>query len=651
MFAQIQKINKLMKYLMTMVICFLSIAAFAQIDEEKAFLLDIAEAEGRSHEDVIGFRANPLTDNYDVKYHRMNWTVDPAQHYIAGSVTTYFEPTDPDFSTIYFDLRSNMTVNDVLYNGESLNYNLQSNHMLKIDFPSTLSYGVLDSVTIEYEGAPDGGGFGSFATGYHAGTPMLWTLSEPYGARDWWPCKQDLVDKIDSVDIHVTTPSEYVVASNGLRQTDIVSGNNTTYHWKHRYKIPAYLVAIAVTNYEQYDQHIPHADGEILVENYLFPEDVSGDQISLNSLPAIMDLFNEKFGLYPFADEKYGHASFGWGGGMEHTTMSFMGSYSFGLMAHELAHQWFGDQITCGSWEDIWLNEGFASYLTGMCYENELGPTTWDDWKQGRIDFITSQPGGSVFVDDTTSVSRIFSSRLTYNKGGMLLHMLRWNMGDDDFFQSIKNYLQDPDLAYGYAVTDDLIEHMEAQSGMELDEFFADWYYGQGYPIYDVEWSQDENNMLSVTVNQSQSHSSVGFFEMPLPIRVKGNGQEEFLRFDHTVDGETFTKQLDFAVEDFEFNADLWIVCNVNSVVLDTEQNTLPANAVTITPNPATDVMNIITNDPAIVLEQVNIYGASGKLIKTATTTQVDISLLPKGNYAVEIIANGKKGIKKLIKQ
>ena len=153
-----------------------------------------------------------------------------------------------------------------------------------------------------------------------------------------------------------------------------------------------------------------------------------------------------------------------WGGGMEHTTMSFMGSWSRGLIAHELAHQWFGNKITCGSWEDIWLNEGFATYLDGLVYENFDGQDVFSQWRKAVVNSVTSSPSGSTFVTDTTSVSRIFNSRLSYRKGAMILHMLRYKIGDDNFFQGVKNYLADPTLAYSYAKTEDLQRHLEATS-------------------------------------------------------------------------------------------------------------------------------------------------------------------------------------------
>ena len=226
--------------------------------------------------------------------------------------------------------------------------------------------------------------------------------------------------------------------------------------------------------------------------------------------------------MYPYSKEKYGHAEFGWGGGMEHTTMTFMGGWNRGLIAHELAHQWFGNKVTCGSWEDIWLNEGFATYLAALVIENFDGETSFKAWRSSSINYITSQSSGSTFVTDTTSVNRIFDGRLSYNKGAMILHMLRYKLGDDPFFQGIKNYLADPKIAYGYARTIDLQRHLEAVSSIDLTEFLNDWFLGEGYPTYQVTWYQNPTNKeVQFTVNQNQSHSSVSFFEMPLACKSK----------------------------------------------------------------------------------------------------------------------------------
>ena len=438
---------------------------------------EIVLFEKRNAANKITFKANPNTTNYDLKYHRLEWAVDPTIAEINGKVTSYFTAKD-DLNQITFDLASNMSVSKVSQRGVDLNFTHNSNEELVIDLSSTQNIGVLDSLTITYGGNPVSSGFGSFEINTHgsSNTPVLWTLSEPYGAKGWWPCKQDLIDKIDSIDIYITHPSQYKAASNGVLKSEIVSGNDKITHWKHKFPIPAYLIAIAVTNYTVYTDHVDNGNFDVV--NYVYPENLNTAQVETSITPDIMDLFGELFEPYPYASEKYGHAEFGWSGGMEHTTMTFMGGWNRDLIAHELAHQWFGNKITCSSWGDIWLNEGFATYLTGLVLENFFGESTFRSWRSTKVNSITSEPGGSTFVSDTTSVNKIFDGRLSYSKGAMILHMLRYKLGDTDFFQAIKNYLADPDLAFSYAVTKDLQNHLETVSGEDLTEFFNDWFYG-----------------------------------------------------------------------------------------------------------------------------------------------------------------------------
>lgn len=203
---------------------------------------------------------------------------------------------------------------------------------------------------------------------------VLWTLSEPYGARDWWPTKQTLNDKIDSCDIFVTTPSGYKVGSNGILLNVVQDGNNVIHHWKHIHAEPAYLIAIAVADYSEYIDWVPLDSGDsLMVLEYVYPCNLLSAQLQTTDIIPTMQFFIELFGDFPF--EKYGHAQFGWGGGMEHSSMTFVGGFNHGLLAHELAHQWFGDKITCGSWQDIWLNEGFATYLEGLTYDFGRSPS------------------------------------------------------------------------------------------------------------------------------------------------------------------------------------------------------------------------------------------------------------------------------------
>ncbi len=607
-------------------------------------LHEIADAERHNHENIIGFRTSPFTNNYDLKYHRLEWTVDPAQSYISGVVTSYFEAGTNGFQEINFDLVKVLTVSSVLHQGQPLNFIQHDDDRLQIFLPAPLAAGQLDSVTIVYAGAPPSTGFGSFNTSTHAGVPLLWTLSEPYGARDWWPCKQDLNDKIDSIDVYVRTPSAYRAASNGLLMSETLDGTQKVYHWKHRYPIPAYLIAIGVTNYAVYSDFVPVPNSNpIEVLNYVYPENLAIAQTGTAANTQVMELFNQLFGLYPFANEKYGHAQFGWGGGMEHQTMTFVSGWSFGLLAHELAHQWFGDKVTCGSWEDIWLNEGFATYLTGLTYEHGLGGQTWRNWLQSTINHVTSAPDGSVWVNDTTSVSRIFSSRLTYSKGAMLLHMLRWKLGDAAFFQGIRNYHNDPEMAYGYARTEKLKIHLQNASQQYLGPFLQDWFYGQGYPTYQVQWGQGGSGTVYLSIGQTTSHPSVDFYEMPVAIRFAGAGGDTTVVFDHLYSGQSFSAALPFEVETVVFDPDLWIVSannTVTEVAVATEEAELLRQSLHIFPNPVQDEVNIAF-DRNQLPDAIVLYDAQGRRLQTIVPQQNPVSIVvkdfPSGLYVLEI--------------
>ena len=527
----------------------------------------------------------------DQKYYRFHWFIDPDTLFISGSVTSHHKMR---FETdmLSFDLSSNLTVDSVLYHGLTTRF-LHDQDVLSIFLPLPVPAGVLDSVSIHYQGSPLAGeGFGSFVKGSHDGIPIIWTLSQPYGCSDWWPCKNGLTDKIDSIDIMVTSPLPYRTASNGLLVNEWIEDGKRTCHWKHRYPIVPYLIAVSVTDYAVYSDWALHGSDSIEVLNYVFPSQLTTIQNQTPNLLPVMDLFNYLFEPYPFILEKYGHAQFGWGGGMEHQTMSFMGSFGHELMAHELAHSWFGNKITTGSWEDIWINEGFATYLTGLTYEHLFDGYYWPFWKKQNISWVTSQPGGSVHVDDTTSVARIFDSRLSYSKGALILHTLRWVIGDDAFFGAIQNMLNHPGHAYGFIRTTEVIGFFEEASGLDLTYFFDQWYYGQGYPSYEIYYQTLGQTEALITLNQSQSHASVDFFRLPVPLMLKNSTNDTLVVLDNTFNGQSFTIDPGFIPDSVFFDPDDRLITRDNQVVIGINE-LLPERLFRVFPNPARDVLMI----------------------------------------------------------
>ncbi|MGB4936522.1 MAG: M1 family aminopeptidase [Ferruginibacter sp.] len=596
------------------------------------------------------------SNNYDVTYYRLEWEVDPAIRYIKGKVTVYFvirSATD----NIQMDLMNGLTVDSIKQRNVLLTRQ-HSNNTLSINFPTTLNTGALDSVSVYYKGIPANNGFGSFETTTHAGVPVMWSLSEPYGSRDWWPCKNGLDDKADSIDILITAPAQYKAASNGLLQSEtlIAAGTKKLTYWKHRYPIASYLVCFAVTNYSVFNNSVLLGSTNLPMQTFCYPENLAAFQNGTQNTLDALQLFHNKFGDYPFIKEKYGHVQFSWGGGMEHQTSTFVVNAGESLVAHELAHQWFGDKVTCASWEDIWLNEGFATFLAAYYIENKYPASTINN-RKSVINNITSQPGGSVWVDDTTNVGRIFSGRLSYNKGSYLLYMLRFKLGDSAFFNGLRQYQKDPKLAYGFATTDDLKRNLEQASGQNLTEFFKDWFTGQGYPSYRVEWTPIGSSYVNIKMNQTTSHTSVDFFELPVALKFKNATQEKTIVVDNKTNGETFLRNIGFVADSVFIDPEYWLVTK-NNTTAKIPDPTVGTNIVQVFPNPVPDHFTVYMRKMVAATADIILYNAAGQLIYTRTVNlvngaeYVDVPAqhLAAGAYILRIIAGDFKYTKKLIK-
>lgn len=618
---------------------FLGLYGFAQ-DFEPEFTDKMALQEQQSFWLKSDFSESESYAFYDLVYQRMEWEINPDVRYIKGIVTSYFKSKAQSLTEIEMDLHSGLKVDSVIQNQQKINFQRNENKLV-LSINKELQIGQLDSLQIFYQGEPPAGGvgFGAFEKNVHAGIPVIWTLSEPYGALEWWPCKQSLADKIDSIDVLVTCPDLFRTASNGILVSETVENGNRKMHWKHRFPIAAYLVAIAVTNYTSYSDSLRLEDGRYIdILNYVYPENLETAKTQTPVTAELIALYNRLIGEYPFASEKYGHAQFGWGGGMEHQTMSFMNNFSFGLIAHELAHQWFGDYITVGSWQDIWLNEGFATYLTGLSYENLQDGYWWPIWKSQIVKQVTSQPGGSVFVKDTTNIGTIFSGRLSYSKGSYILHMLRWVLGDEHFFTGMRNYFNDPEIANGFARNAQFVQHMETAGDTSLTEFFNDWYYGEGFPVYSAQFAPVKKGVLKINLSQTTSHNSVGFFEMPVPVRLYSFGKTDSadVRLVHTSTNQNFLVDVNFDVADIKIDPDNWLISKTAEIV---KVPAVPAlNGMAVYPNPFTDNFSVFLPSGQQLLS-LRVFTTEGTLIKESTGNETNFYWpeIAAGVYFVQI--------------
>ncbi|HRI21556.1 MAG TPA: M1 family metallopeptidase [Panacibacter sp.] len=597
--------------------------------------------------------------NFSVNYYKCEWTIDPANNYITGKVTPHFIVIG-SANSLVFDLSNALIVDSVYMRGNKLGFSQSSNQTLTIQLPSAYKNGRKDSLTIFYQGAPVGGGFGSFVKSTHNGTPVLWTLSEPYGAKDWWPCRNGLDDKADSIDIYVTHPSVYRASSNGLLISAVKNGSTTTSFFKHRYAIASYLVAIAVTNYSVFTDYVQLGNVNMPVISNVYPEDSATFHSAVGSTLNALRLYSTTFSKYPFINERYGITQFGWGGGMEHQTNSFIVSTGENLETHELAHQWFGDKVTCGSWQDIWLNEGFATFCADFLYTENYNPTLNKLYIKNDLDYIVSQPGGSVKVDDTTSTGRIFDGRLSYDKGAFLLRMLRFTMGDQLFFKGIKKYLNDPLLKFNFAHTADLQRNLEAVSGLDLSYFFDQWFIGQGYPSFTVQWSQDAGNEATVHISQTTSHPSVSFFRVPLTLTFKNATQQKTITVQHTVNNQVVLDNIGFKADTVLIDPDMQLVSKNNKTIHTLSKNPADINAVSVSPNPFTDRINVSVKEAAgkkILLQLFDNAGhiVANSMVTNSSNNQNNTLVIPHyvtpGSYILHVTVNDMLTIHNVIKK
>ncbi|MBC8366573.1 T9SS type A sorting domain-containing protein [bacterium] len=495
-------------------------------------------------------------EQFDVQHYDLDIDLNPDTHVLSGTLTSTLQVIGDPISTVEFNLKYNMSVSGAMIGAAATTWSHASS-MLTIDLDRVYNNGETLTLSVDYSGNPSGGAFGWDSYG---GQDMIWTLSEPYGAREWWPCKDLNTDKADSMDIRVTVPDNLIVASNGLLISDVDNGTTRTFHWKTHYPIVTYLVSLAIHPYTVYsDWYTPLAGGDPMeVAFYIFPDWVGGVEENYSKTVPMLEVFAQGFGEYPFVEEKYGMASFTWGGGMEHQTITSMGGWWEDVVSHEAGHQWWGDYITCDDFSHIWLNEGFATWCEAYWKEQTEGFSVYQDYMDGAA----YMGAGTIFVEDPYN-DNIFDGNLSYNKGSWIPHMLRGMMGDEDFFAGLTLY-QD---IYGHdsATTEEFRDVMEAASGLELDQFFTQWIYGEYFPVYEYNWSVTRDGIVTLDVDQVQTNT--GLFTMPIRIRVNTDqGAEEFT-VQNSMASESYELAVTGTVESVLLDPDKWILRQVRTTV------------------------------------------------------------------------------------
>jgi len=427
------------------------------------------------------------------------------------------------------------------------------------------------TLTIAYTGGSVSLGFGSIQVTTHSGTAVVASLSEPYYAYTWWPVKDgdlgvpgDNSDKA-TLDLTVTAPNDFIVAANGLLQGVVpLSGGRNQYHWSSQYPIVTYLVSFAATNYNTWTKDYVHPGGTMPVQFFIYPEkDNSTNRALWEKVTDMMTTFRPLFGEYPFINEKYGIYNFSFGGGMEHQTITGQSAFGESLTSHELAHQWWGDAITCKTWSDIWLNEGFATYAECLWEEFKFGSSNPSAYFSAILEHKPSLVGRSVYVPaaQTSDVNRIFSSTFSYLKGAWVLHQLRHVVGDATFFQILADYR----AAYegSAATTDDFTASASATYGQDLTWFIDEWVYQIGAPTYRYGWDSvnvEGQEYLHVKIEQTQIETYPSVFTMPVDLVATIGGSPQTLTVWNDARSQRFVLPVSAAPSAVQFDPQEWIL-------------------------------------------------------------------------------------------
>lgn len=567
-----------MKFILLLLLVFsLTFISFAQDEINLCQQSKIKQFNSLLKTDKIAY---PGDFNYDVKYYKLDIALTYIPQNIKGAVTVNAAITANNIDTVFLDLVDALVVDSVKLNG-SLTSFTHKDAKLNINLNTPHNTGDQISVIVYYHGIPVSSGFNSFVFSSTPiqKQPLIYTLSEPYGAKDWWPCKDTPADKADSADIWLTVSTDLIPASNGKLMEIVNNGDGThTYKWKESYPIAQYLLSLAITNYTEYVNYYKYSPTDSMpVTNYVYPENFSSTtKTQLDITPKIISVYAKRFGEYPFLREKYGHAQFGWGGGMEHQTISSMTSFGESLVSHELAHQWYGDAITCKDWQNIWLNEGFATYAEGVWKEAQYGQSSYNDFIVQKMN-SAKYAVGSIYVEDISDVNNIFNPNRSYAKGAVVLHMLRGIVGDSTFFNILRTYTYYPTVAYGVATTEDFQFVADSVSGLDLDYFFQQWIYGYNYPKYSIVWNKNKAGgglwNLSVKITQ-QENSKPLFFTMPVQIKINYSidSDDTLITVFNDAQTQDFNITLNKEPLSIEFDPNNYILKDVSSFVVGIEQ-------------------------------------------------------------------------------
>jgi aminopeptidase N len=569
-------------------------------------------------------------------------------------------------------VNTSLQINQVGISGISFTH---INNILKISLERIFDPGDTVQVSIDYQHLDISD------NAFYTGGAMVFTDCEPEGARSWFPCWDKPSDKA-TFELTAKVPANVKLGSNGKLMDSILTGDSLYYHWKAKDPVATYLMVIsAKVNYNLdivYWQK-PNRINDSLPIRFYYNTGESPNYIK-SIIGNMTTYYTYRFGEQPF--EKNGFATlnnqFSWGG-MENQTLTSLcpNCWQEGLVSHEYAHQWFGDMITCGTWADIWLNEGFATYCEALWLESRNGYASYKSEIEYNADYYLSQnPGRPIYVPEWVNVTppsgELFDYAMTYCKGAAVLHMMRYVMSDTLFFRALKDYAADSvNFRNSTAVTDDFTAKLFESSGMDMSWFIDEWVKQPDHPVYAniYQFSDLGGGSWSVGFQATQTQSTTPFHRMPVVVKITfASGPDTLIRVDNDVNNQIWSWTFDRQPLTFAFDPNNDIVLKEGSTVsglvgVSNNNNKVPGSFALMQnyPNPFNPVTNIRFDVPVKSNVELKVYDVTGKLVNILFagiteqgkyTATFNASSLASGVYYYELRAvTEKNGVFKDVKK
>ncbi|RLD54367.1 MAG: hypothetical protein DRJ05_14810 [Bacteroidetes bacterium] len=566
-----------------------------------------------------------------------NYSSPYPKTFYASNIVTF--RVDTALSSIDLNaVQSSIVIDEVSLAGQSFT---QSSTMLTIELDNTYQPGDIVEVKINYHhtNATDGN--------FNVGGGFVFTDCEPEGARRWFPCWDRPFDKA-TLDLTAKVPSDVLLGSNGHLESSNTVADTTWFHWISRDPVATHIMIVTSSNQFQLDivdWDYNEGGKDTSMPFYFYYQSGENPNYIESIIGDMATHFSNQFGMHGF--EKDGFATlnglFQWGG-MENQTLTSLcsGCWSEGLVAHEFGHQWFGDMVGPGTWAEIWLNEGFATFSEAIWIEHNSGYNAYlNDIQSNANYYMSANPGWAISNPDwainTPPASVMFNYAMSYMKSSCVVHQLRYVLGDEVFFNALRSYTGDTtNFRYKTATTTDFNIKFSEESGQNLDWFFEEWIYQPNHPIYANSYSFDENGTGEhiVYFEAAQIQTNAPFFTMPIEITVEfSDNTDTVVRVFNDENNQLFAFTFDKEPVDIFFDKDNEIVLKQASITTGISDG-LAAEKFKLYPNQPNPFSNTTRIDYSVAIAgnvKISVIDGKGNILKTIVNEKKE-----PGKYSID---------------